>query len=95
MKRQCDCGSYAINPELHGRKSGVRSHLCDVCYWREEARILREALENQRRWWENVPSGVDYDCDPDDPCPDDDTAWRAGCAIRDIDDALKRAGGGE
>lgn len=31
---RCKCGSYAINPELHGRKEGVDLDLCDVCYWK-------------------------------------------------------------
>ena len=57
-----------------------------------EVRRLREALRSQREWWRNVPSGVDIDADIDDPCPGDDMAWRAGCAIREIDNALR---GGE
>lgn len=31
------CGSYAINPHLHGRLPGVDLDLCDVCYWRKRA----------------------------------------------------------
>ena len=31
------CGSYAINPHLHGRQSGADLDLCDVCYWRKRA----------------------------------------------------------
>lgn len=30
------CGSYAINPHLHGRDSNDLD-LCDVCYWRSRA----------------------------------------------------------
>ena len=41
---QCKCGSYAINPEHHGR-GGTDADLCDVCYWRKRADIMREALE--------------------------------------------------
>lgn len=29
----CHCGSYAINPGLHGRGTDDL-HRCDVCYWR-------------------------------------------------------------
>ena len=31
------CGSYAVNPEHHGRTYGVDLDLCDVCYWRKRA----------------------------------------------------------
>jgi hypothetical protein len=33
------CGSYAINPHLHGRDDS-RPDLCDVCYWRDKAEII-------------------------------------------------------
>ena len=36
--RQCECGSYAINHNCHGR-DGSDDHLCDVCYWRKRADI--------------------------------------------------------
>lgn len=48
MIGQCDCGSFAINPMLHGRVQGVDEHLCDVCYWRrraEEIAALRAKVE--------------------------------------------------
>ena len=31
---RCRCGSYAINPDHHGRE-GDHLDLCDVCYWRK------------------------------------------------------------
>lgn len=31
-----ECGSYAINHQLHGR-DGSDLDLCDVCYWRKRA----------------------------------------------------------
>ncbi len=31
------CGSYAINPNMHGRELGKDLDLCDVCYWRVRA----------------------------------------------------------
>lgn len=31
-----NCGSYAINPDHHGR-DGTDLDLCDVCYWRKRA----------------------------------------------------------
>ena len=37
MKKCKQCGSYAINPHLHGRKENVDIDLCDVCYWRKRA----------------------------------------------------------
>lgn len=38
MPNQCKiCGSYAINPEEHGREAGKDLDLCDVCYWRKRA----------------------------------------------------------
>jgi len=42
--KQCKCGSWAINPELHGRLQGDRLDLCDVCYWRNKYEILDKAL---------------------------------------------------
>lgn len=33
---KCNCGSYAINPHLHGRDD-TDLDLCDVCYWRKRA----------------------------------------------------------
>lgn len=33
---RCKCGSYAINPQHHGR-DGSDNDLCDVCYWRKRA----------------------------------------------------------
>lgn len=30
------CGSFAINPHLHGRDDSDLD-LCDVCYWRKRA----------------------------------------------------------
>lgn len=33
------CGSYAINPDLHGREPSDDLDLCDVCYWRKRAEI--------------------------------------------------------
>jgi hypothetical protein len=35
--QQCACGSYAINPHLHGRMNGIDMDKCDVCYWRSAA----------------------------------------------------------
>ena len=56
------CGSYAINPGMHGR-DGSDVDLCDVCYWRkrsdELARLVKEhnadlVIEcNRNRWDEN------------------------------------------
>ena len=35
--QQCKvCGSYAINPQMHGRDK-TDLDLCDVCYWRKRA----------------------------------------------------------
>jgi len=32
-----NCGSYAVNPHLHGREEKTDLDLCDVCYWRKRA----------------------------------------------------------
>ena len=37
--KKCKCGSYAINPNHHGR-DGTDLDLCDVCYWRKRAEDL-------------------------------------------------------
>lgn len=37
----CPCGSYAINPHLHGRDPSVDRDVCDVCYWRKRAEVFR------------------------------------------------------
>lgn len=34
------CGSFAINDNLHGRKTGKDLDLCDVCYWRFRSDII-------------------------------------------------------
>ena len=45
MKERCSrCGSYAINPHLHGRDEKDLD-LCDVCYWRKR---YDEAVEKLR-----------------------------------------------
>jgi hypothetical protein len=37
MAHYCkECGSQAINHQLHGR-DGTDDDLCDVCYWRKRA----------------------------------------------------------
>ena len=33
------CGSYAINPDSHGRNSNADLDLCDLCYWRKRADV--------------------------------------------------------
>ena len=81
--------------EIHGIRIPIHASCCPECATSEveklqaEVQRLREALRSQREWWRNVPSGVDIDADIDDPCPGDDMAWRAGCAIREIDNALR------
>lgn len=44
---KCKCGSYAINPHLHGR-DGSRNDLCDVCYWRNKAENLTKLNQDLR-----------------------------------------------
>lgn len=53
-----------------------------------EAAKLRAALESQITWWENVPSGVDYEADLENESPVDTTAHMAGLAIREARAAL-------
>jgi hypothetical protein len=38
------CGSYAINPAIHGRTKGADLDLCDVCYWRKRAEEARSVM---------------------------------------------------
>ena len=38
MSQVCECGSFAINHQCHGR-DGSDGHLCDVCYWRKRAEV--------------------------------------------------------
>ena len=47
MNACTNCGSYAINPHLHGR-GGDRLNLYDVCYWRARFDALREAVAWER-----------------------------------------------
>ena len=42
MNKCTNCGSYAINPHMHGRY-GDRLDLCDVCYWQMKFKELKEA----------------------------------------------------
>ena len=46
MKNRCTCGSYAINPHMHGRDPNEDTETeCDVCYWRNRHDKLK-ALVN-------------------------------------------------
>lgn len=42
---KCKCGSYAINPHLHGR-DGTDLDLCDVCYWRKRVQQLKAGIHS-------------------------------------------------
>jgi hypothetical protein len=50
---------------------------------------LIAALQAQIKYWEQVPSGVDYDADPNNSSPEDMTAHLAGLAIKDAFFAIK------
>ena len=41
------CGSYAINPQHHGRDN-TDLDLCDVCFWRNRAEHYRICLVEVR-----------------------------------------------
>ena len=56
--KPCPCGSYAINPSHHGRDPKVDLDLCDVCYWRKRAKLVKEAYEIAEDWQIGVGSGV-------------------------------------
>lgn len=45
MASKCDCGSYAINPTMHGRSPGIDLDKCDVCYWRSKLAALEKHRE--------------------------------------------------
>lgn len=40
------CGSYAVNDNLHGRQKGIDLDYCDVCYWRFRAEQWQTRAEN-------------------------------------------------
>ena len=47
---RCACGSFAINPQSHGRLPGVDLDLCDVCYWRKRAEVGARAEKALKQW---------------------------------------------
>jgi hypothetical protein len=54
--------------------------------------VLRDALASQVGYWEQVPSGVDYEADEEDTSPEDAVAHTAGLAIRAASAALAAGG---
>jgi hypothetical protein len=61
----CKCGSFAINPQCHGRDPGVDLDLCDVCYWRVRAEKISRALELRAKALQKITEirwGWDGDC---------------------------------
>jgi len=70
MNRCTVCGSYAINPTMHGRNANVDTNLCDVCYWRKRAEVFEHALNSEKLccycvyWYTDCPKecGGDYVC---------------------------------
>lgn len=71
MTQRCTqpgCGSYAINPGMHGRSDDDK-HLCDVCYWRvrynnsqadidEAVRLLRDDID-AFKWVSKTTDDID------------------------------------
>jgi len=55
-----NCGSYAINPRLHGRQKGVDLDLCDVCYWRKRAEEYPQKIYIRPVY--NGSGRKDWDC---------------------------------
>ncbi len=55
----------------------------------DELEQLKSALESQRRWWHQIPSGIDLEADPEDTSPEDSSAHIAGLAVQEIDTFLK------
>ena len=41
---RCKCGSYAINPRLHGRNPNTDLDLCDVCYFKKRLEEAEQRL---------------------------------------------------
>jgi hypothetical protein len=56
----------------------------------EAVKGLLEALASQVKWWEQVPSGVDYEADLDNQSPYDSTAHIAGLAVREAKKSLEK-----
>jgi len=59
---KCKCGSFAINPHLHGRDA-TDLDLCDVCYWRKRAssvqkQAMREKMQFSEWWRDNWFLGI-------------------------------------
>lgn len=74
---RCKCGSFAINEHAHGRIKGKHSDLCDVCYWREEAKQAR------REGWEQAARECAEIADQYKIIDNDDTEILYGKAIGD------------
>lgn len=53
---KCKCGSYAVNPHMHGRGDD-NLDLCDVCYWKEKVKVLKKVITG----WENSYGWKDQD----------------------------------
>ena len=64
------CGSYAINPGMHGR-DGSDVDLCDVCYWRKRsdklARLVKE--HNDKMWNGCLSTRCNDNCETVGDCP--------------------------
>lgn len=65
MMNRCDCGSYAINPTMHGREPDKRLDLCDVCYWLARIAALEAEVVRLRGALEEIanPNGGGCNCD--------------------------------
>ena len=48
MIKQCACGSFAINPNRHGRDVH-NTDLCDVCYWKDRAEKVEQQAARYRK----------------------------------------------
>ncbi len=66
----------------------VKNLALDLLDARRRIADLERELYAQIEAWESVPSGVDYDANPEDPSPEDAVAHLAGLMIRSARQAL-------
>jgi len=52
---KCECGSFAINPNMNGRDDSDLD-LCDVCYWKKRAKGAKDIIN----WIES--NQEEYNC---------------------------------
>lgn len=52
----------------------------EIAGLRKQVQLCKKEIQSQMDWWELIPMGVDYECDPWDTSPRDATAHLGGIA---------------